>query len=190
MKKLFVYFVQGLLVTVPVGITVFILYSIFTSISSFFNSFGTILSPIFDPIIFISIAFVLIIIMGMLGSSIILKPIFSLLENAIEHTPVIKTIYSSIKDVLSAFVGNKKSFDKPVMVTINKENNIKQLGFITHEDLLVLGERQGTVAVYVPLSFSFSGNTLIVPFENVESVNAKSAEVMKFIVSGGVTEIN
>jgi uncharacterized membrane protein len=190
MKKLFVYFVQGLLVTVPVAITIFVVYSIINWISDLFSVFGTIVSPIIDPLIFILIAVVIILLMGMLGSSIILKPIFSLLENAIEHTPFIKTIYSSIKDILSAFVGNKRSFDKPVLLVINKENNIKQLGFITREDLSGLSISKGTVAVYVPLSYSLSGNTLIVPTENIIPIDAKSTEVMKFIVSGGVTEIN
>jgi len=76
------------------------------------------------------------------------------------------------------------------LITINKENNIQQLGFITKEDLSELNIGKDTVAVYVPLSYSISGNLLIVPTDHITIVDASSPEVMKFIVSGGVTDID
>lgn len=190
MKKILIYFVQGLIITVPVAITGYVFYKIISLIGSFVHMFGTIVSPIVDPFIVIAITLGLIFFMGLLGSSIILRPLFVMFDHALEHTPVVKTVYSSIKDFLSAFVGSKKRFNKPVLVTINKENNIQQLGFITQEDLSELKIAKGTMAVYVPLSYSFSGNLLIVPVDHITYVDASSAEVMKFIVSGGVTDID
>jgi uncharacterized membrane protein len=190
MKKIVLYFVQGLVITVPVAITGYVVYKLIDAVGSFFAGFGTIISPVIDPFIIIAIAVVIILLNGLLGSSMILRPLFSVFDNALERTPFIKTIYTSIKDLLSAFVGSKKRFNKPVLVTINKENNIQQLGFITQQDLSELKIKEGTVAVYVPMSYSFSGNLLIVPIANVSTVDASSAEVMKFIVSGGVTEID
>lgn len=190
MKKILLYFIQGIIITVPVAITAYVLYKIFSLVGSFFSHFGVIVNPVIDPFIVIGSAIVLILLMGMLGSSIILRPLFSFFDHALERTPVVKTIYSSIKDLLSAFVGSKKRFNKPVLITINKENNIQQLGFITQEDLTDLKLAKGTMAVYVPLSYSFSGNLLIVPADHITLVDASSAEVMKFIVSGGVTDID
>lgn len=190
MKKILIYFVQGLIITVPVAITGYVFYKIIALIGSFVHMFGTIVSPIVDPFIVIAITLGLIFLMGLLGSSIILRPLFTMFDHAMEHTPVVKTVYSSIKDFLSAFVGSKKRFNKPVLVTINKENNIQQLGFITQEDLSELNISKGTMAVYVPLSYSFSGNLLIVPADHITHVDASSPEVMKFIVSGGVTDID
>lgn len=190
MKKIFVYFVQGIVITVPVVITGYVVYKLFTMISSLFDTFGTIVSPVVDPIIILLLGFGVIFLMGLLGSSIVLRPLFSVLDDALEHTPFVKTIYTSIKDLISAFVGSKKRFNKPVLVQINKENNIHQLGFITKDDLEHINIGEGKVAVYVPLSYSFSGNLLIVSADQVTKVNASSTEVMKFIVSGGVTEID
>lgn len=184
------YFIQGIIITVPVAITVIVVYKVIAWVASLFTVFGTIVSPVIDPFIIIITAVLLIFLMGLLGSSIILRPLFSTMDNALEHTPFIKTVYSSIKDLLSAFVGSKKRFNKPVLVTINKENNIQQLGFITQEDLSELKLEKGSCAVYVPLSYSFSGNLLIVPADHITIVNASSSEVMKFIVSGGVTDID
>lgn len=189
MNKFLRYFIQGLIITVPVAITVFVVYKVIDWIGSLFSAFGGIVNPLVDPFIFIGIAVVLIFFMGLLGSSIILRPLFILFDNIVEHTPIIKTVYSSIKDLLAAFVGSKKRFNKPVLVTINKENHIQQLGFITQEDLAELKIKTGTVAIYVPMSYSFSGNLIIVPKENVTPVDASSTEVMKFIISGGVTDI-
>lgn len=190
MKNSLRYFIQGLVITVPVAITAIMVYRIVVWVGSLFNIFGTIVSPVIDPFIIIITAVILIFLMGLLGSSIILRPMFNLFDNALEHTPFVKTIYSAIKDLIAAFVGSKKRFNKPVLVTINKENNIQQLGFITQTDLSELNLKQGTVAVYMPMSYSLSGNLIIVPAENIKPVDASSAEVMKFIVSGGVTELD
>lgn len=190
MKKIFLYFVQGLVITVPVAITGFVVYKLIDIVGSFFVGFGTIVSPVIDPFIMIAIAVGIILLMGILGSSIILRPLFILFDNTLEHTPLIKTIYTSMKDLLSAFVGSKKRFNKPVLVMINKENHIQQIGFITQENLEELNIKEGTVAVYIPMSYSLSGNLLIVPVGNITPVDASSAEVMKFIVSGGVTDID
>ncbi len=190
MTKIVRYFIQGLIITVPVGITAIVVYKVFDWVRSLFSMFGTIISPVIDPLIILATALILIFLMGILGSSIILRPLFSLLDNTLEQTPVVKTVYSSIKDFMSAFVGSKKRFNKPVLVTINKENNIQQLGFITKEDLSELNLSKNCVAVYMPLSYSISGNLLIVPTDHITPVDASSAEVMKFIVSGGVTDID
>ncbi len=190
MTKIVRYFIQGLIITVPVGITAIVVYKVFDWVRSLFSMFGTIVSPVIDPIIILATALILIFLMGLLGSSIVLRPLFSLLDNTLEQTPVVKTVYSSIKDFMSAFVGSKKRFNKPVLVTINKENNIQQLGFITKEDLSELNLSKNCVAVYMPLSYSISGNLLIVPTDHITVVDASSAEVMKFIVSGGVTDID
>jgi uncharacterized membrane protein len=190
MAKFLRYFVQGIIITVPVIITAFVIYKLIAMVGSAFSIFGIIVSPLVDPFIVIACAVVIIFFMGLLGSSIILRPLFIMVDNAMQHTPIIKTVYSSIKDLLAAFVGNKKRFNKPVLITINKENNIQQLGFITQEDLTELNIGKDKIAVYVPLSYSFSGNLLIIPTHHITVVNTSSTEVMKFIVSGGVTDID
>lgn len=189
MKKFLRYFIQGIIITVPVVITAIVVYKVIAFVGDLFSIFGVIVSPVIDPFIVLFSAILLIYLAGLLGSSIILKPLFGFFYYALQRTPLIKTVYSSMKDLLSAFVGSKKRFNKPVLVTINKENNIQQLGFITQEDLSELHIASGTVAVYVPLSYSLSGNLLIVPADHITIVTAASSEVMKFIVSGGVTDI-
>jgi uncharacterized membrane protein len=108
----------------------------------------------------------------------------------ISQAPLIKVIYTSIKDFISAFVGKDRRFTEPVLVKVNRQSDIEKLGFITQKDLSNIGIPQGRVAVYLPHSYNFSGNLFIVPVENVTPLNAPPAEVMKFIVTAGVTSID
>lgn len=189
MKRFLTYFLQGLILFIPLVITVFLifkLYDFFTSVFSIvgFSSYSyvnTLLGLIF------TIAFITII--GFLASSFIFKSFFSFIEHKLEHAPFIRHIYSPIKDFTNAFVGNKKSFTKPVLVLTNPLANIEEIGFVTHEDLKDLGIRD-KVAVYLPYSYSLSGKLIIVPHSQIQPLNIDGTEAMKFIVSGGVTEVD
>jgi uncharacterized membrane protein len=105
-----------------------------------------------------------------------------------EKAPLIKVIYSSVKDLLSAFVGKERKFDKPVLVHLDKGGILSRLGFITSENLDDLGIKD-RVSVYLPSSYGVLGELYIVPAERVTPLDINSADVMKFIVSGGVTKI-
>jgi uncharacterized membrane protein len=107
-------------------------------------------------------------------------------DHLMNQIPLIKLIYSSLKDLLSAFVGEKRKFNKPVLVTINKENNLHQIGFVTQADLSDL-DLKDMVAVYFPHSYAFSGNHFIVPRESIRPLNISGSIAMKFIVSGGIS---
>ena len=189
MKNIVRYFIQGLLIIVPVAITGFIILRIISWFDSIFEGVGIAINPYIDSWIAIVAVIVIIFLVGFIGSSFFFKPLFNLFDHALGKAPFIKTVYSSTKDLLSAFVGSKKKFNKPVLVTINKENNIEQLGFITNSELSYLKMR-GKVAVYVPMSYSFSGNLLIVPSANIQPIEMSPSETMKFIISGGVSDID
>ncbi len=190
MKQLVRYFVQGLLAAAPLFVTLYILATLFNRVGSILNALGITINPSIDPLIGFCGVIVLVILIGMLASSLLFQSFMLVIDRAIDKNSFIKIIYSSVKDLLSAILGSKKKFDKPVLVLINKETGNQQLGFITQTNLEELGILQGKIAVYLPNSYAFSGRLLIVPVENVTPVNAKPTEVMKFVVSGGVTVID
>lgn len=190
MKTIVRYFFQGLLILVPISICAYIVAVIFLRVGDLLNKTGITVHPYVDPVIGLLVVFGFILVVGWIGSSIFIQPLLLLFDRLMEKTPVVKTLYSSVKDLLSAFVGSKKKFDRPVLVTINKQSNIQQLGFITQTDLHELGIKEGKVAVYMPMSYSLSGNLWIVPSENIVAVEHPPGETMKFIVSGGVTDLD
>ena len=190
MNRIIRYFFQGLLYTVPIFITVYVIYQIISSVGNVVHALGIHIHPVIDPFLGFFAVIGLVIIMGMVGSSLILQPFFKIIDHNIERAPLIKTIYSSVKDLLSAFVGKKKRFNKPVLVRTNINPEVQKIGFVTNEDLSELAINKEKVAVYLPYSYAFSGMLIVVDRENVTPLNASSAEVMKFIISGGVTDID
>jgi uncharacterized membrane protein len=171
------YFMRGLLLVVPFALTIYIISLALNFIDG--------LIGIKIPGLGITILLTSITFFGYLGSTLLVKSVFDLTENLIIRLPFINTIYSSLKELTSAFVGNKKKFDKPVLVTMNREAQLHKLGFVTQQDLKAIN-LPGSIAVYVPHSYNFSGDLFILPKEAVTAVDISSTEIMKFIVSGGV----
>jgi uncharacterized membrane protein len=178
-NKLLSYFVRGLLLLAPVYLTGSILFGIVDKLDKQFYFYirGTgIVSLI-----------VIVILVGFIGTTFIAIPAFKLFEAWMERLPLVRLIYFSLKDLINAFVGDKKKFDRPVILVLNKENGIHKLGFITQDNLKSLEIENELVTVYCPHSYAFSGETFLVPSQNVTLINASTAEVMKFVVSGGVS---
>jgi uncharacterized membrane protein len=177
MNTLIKYFFRGLLLVIPIGLTIYILLAAVSWMDRLLN--------LQYPGSGILIIIVTVTVIGYIGSTLIAKPIFDLFEKLLNRLPLVRIIYSSLKDLISAFVGDKKKFDQPVLVTINKQSDLQKLGFITQEDLSNLGIKE-KIAVYLPHSYNFSGDLFIVPRENVVLIRASGADIMKFIISGGV----
>lgn len=172
------YFGRGLLAVAPLGLTFWIIYGIFEWVDG--------LNPIDIPGIGVLLMIGIILATGFLVSTVIPQSVATLLEGSIKHLPLVSLMYFSLKDLISAFVGDRKKFNQPVLVLVNKQSELRKLGFITQTDLSHL-QIEGMVAVYLPHSYAFSGELFIVPTENVTLLNVPSADVMKMIVSGGVS---
>ena len=189
-KNVISHFVQGLIVLAPLAITMYVLYKIFDFVHTTFHFMGVIVHPLVDPFIIAFAILLFIYIIGRLSSSLIFTPVYHKFEKDIERVPLIRIVYSSVKDLMSAFVGNKRKFNRPVMVTIDKVNNIKQMGFITQDDLTGMNIEKDYIAVYLPFSYGLSGKLLILHKDSVVPIDATATEVMKFVVSGGVTHVD
>jgi len=178
LKRLVGYFVRGCLVLAPLGLTLYILFTILHAIDQFL--------PIGIPGVGLLLTLSLVTIVGMLTSNVIGRSAVEATDRALKRLPLVKLIYTSIKDLINAFMGDKKSFNRPVAVTLNPMSGLKALGFITREGLHSL-DMPLHVAVYFPQSYNFAGYLALVPREQVEALDVNSAELMTFIISGGVS---
>lgn len=178
-NRLFSYFVRGLLLLAPVYLTGSILFSVFDKLDQQFYFYfrGT------GILILVGI----IVLVGFIGTTFIAIPVFKLFEAWMERLPLVRLIYFSLKDLLNAFVGDKKKFDRPVLMVLNKENGVHKIGFITQDNLKSLEIENELITVYCPHSYAFSGETFLVPSQNITLLKASTSEVMKFVVSGGVS---
>ncbi len=189
MKRLLRYFIQGLVVTVPIGITVLIIAKIFFWIKGWFAQWDVIVHPYADPFIMMGIVVFCIVLAGIFASNVVANFFINESGKFIEKIPFIRHIYSPVKDFTSAFIGNKKRFTRPVLVITNKEADIREIGFITDDDLREIKIGPEYAAVYMPASYSIAGRLLIVPKTNITPMEANAGDVMKFVVSGGVAEV-
>lgn len=176
------YFFRGLLLTVPIAVIVVVLYRSL--------SFLDTIIPVNIPGLGLLILLSGVTIIGYIGSTVLYQPIADFGHEVLQRIPFLKTIYDALTDLMEALVGSKKKFDRPVLVRMVQGSNLEKLGFITASDLSHLGVAGEKVAVYLPHSFAWSGNLYIVPTENVTLLEAKAGDVMKFIVSGGVVEVD
>lgn len=180
-SRLLKYFGQGLLFVVPVFVTLAVLFYLFQKADTVF---GLDIPGLGIVILLIGVTFI-----GFIGTVLLTNPAVRWVSNTINRTPVVKIIYSSVKDLLSAFVGSKKKFTHPVLFRLSAENDMQQIGFMTQEDLTDLGISKDMASVYVPFSFSIMGNLFVVPKANITLLEASPTETMKFVVSGGITNV-
>jgi uncharacterized membrane protein len=193
MKRLINYFLQGLLFVVPVTVTIFVVIKAVVWLDNLLPVKVPIPVPgaeSYDlPGLGILLIASIITVAGYIGTRFVRNPVFSIFEGLIERTPLLKLIYSSVKDLIEAFVGDKKRFTQPVLVTMNNNPPIQRIGFVTENDLTELGLGKNKMAVYLPFSYGFNGQLVIVESDNVQKLDASGTEMMKFVISGGVTDI-
>ncbi len=188
MKKLGSYFFQGVLLVAPIVITLYILYAVFVRVDGWLVHNLEPLIGFYVPGLGILILVILLTLLGFIGQTALLRPIKKLTGKIIKRIPLLNLLYSALSDLFSAFVGNEKKFNTPVKVLFNRENNLWKLGFITKESMEELGLEEMT-AVYFPHSYNFSGELYLVPQDRVKPLDVSPADMMKFVVSAGVTKI-
>jgi uncharacterized membrane protein len=177
-------FLRGLLFVVPVAATVYVLYWLFVKVDNLFDTrawFGFHVPGLGVACMVASITLV-----GMLASNILTRWFVNLWDRFFQRLPFAKLIYSAMKDLMEAFVGERRRFQKPVLVSLGREMGGEALGFITREDLSWL-DRKESVAVYFPQSYNFAGSVVLFPRDRVTPLRAESGAIMQFIVSGGVS---
>ncbi len=173
-------FLQGLLILSPLAVTGYIIYMVFSSVDTIIPELPT------------GVGFVLVVAaitaIGYAGTKLFIgRMLFDAFDYVMQRAPGVKYIYTSIKDIMDSFVGDKKRFNVPVWVMTSKDPEIWRIGFMTQKEMAFLG-MSGKVAVYLPHSYAVSGWVIVVDGSNIKQVTKmNAAEAMKFAVSGGVT---
>ncbi len=192
-RRLFQFFLQGMLVLAPIAITLYAAYWLVTSIDDLVpiltvtNEEGKVIVRNFG------LGFLMVVVtitaIGYLSNFFIQTRLFNFFDRMLERAPGIKFIYTTVKDFFEAFAGEKKKFNKPVLANID-DNDVWRVGFLTQEDMRDFGLDE-YVAVYIPMSYSIAGNVYLIPASRIKRIDTQitSGEAMKFAISGGVTKV-
>lgn len=174
-------FLRGLVIVVPVAVTVYIVYQTFIALDR-------LLAPWVDtPGLGLAIIIVAVVVIGSLASNFVIRGFLQVMEGMFTRAPIVRIIYAAIKDLLEAFVGKKRRFDRPVTVALAEGADVRFFGFVTRDDLSDVG-MPDRVAVYLPFSYTWDGCLVVVPRSRVQPLDADSASIMSLVVSGGVSK--
>jgi uncharacterized membrane protein len=177
------YFLRGLMVLVPVTVTIAVVYWLFSKVDNIFRPY--VQSPGLGALLVLSLVFVV----GWISFFPTSRRIFLHVDGWLEQTPGISFIYTSTRDFLEAFAGNKRRFTHAVLVSIHAED-VWLVGFLTDEDLSGFKLGASYVAVYTPQAYNVAGQLFLVKRERVRPIeHLSSADVMKYAVTGGAVEL-
>lgn len=182
LRKLLKYFIQGIIILAPIGITAYALYWLFQKVDG-------ILRPVVNiPGLGFVLIIATVILVGWISSNFLMGSAISFFDQLMERTPGIKFIYSSTKDFFEAFAGEKRKFNRSVLANVFADD-VWIVGFLTDEEMEKFELGADKVAVYVPQAYNFAGQLYILPRDKVRKIEKISAgEAMKYAVTGGVVD--
>ena len=184
LKQVIRFFIQGLIILAPIGITGYVLYWLFDKVDSILRPYVNI------PGLGFVIIIIFVILVGWVSSSFLMGSFLNFFDQWMERTPGIKFIYTSTKDFFEAFAGDKRKFNKSVLASVFSED-VWIVGFLTDEEMQKFDMGANMVAVYVPQAYNFAGQLYILPRDKVRKIEKLTAgEAMKYAVTGGVVDLD
>jgi uncharacterized membrane protein len=189
-RALLNYFIKGLLIVVPIALSIFIVFWAVTTVDSWLNLNNILgINPLTGtnrniPGLGLVLVIAIILTAGIVVTNFVTEPMYNWFKRTINRLPLLNFIFTSIKDLTEAFVGDEKKFNNPVLVTV--EGDLKRIGFLTQSDLAKI-DLPGDAIVYFPFSYSFAGQVYVVSKEKIKPLNMSASDAMKLVVSGGVS---
>jgi uncharacterized membrane protein len=172
------YFLNGLIVIGPVALTVYVCVLAFRWVD------GWLRIPI--PGVGFLVTVALVTALGFITTGVVARGALGLVDQLLGRLPGVRLLYNALRDVFGAFAGDQKRFTAPVLVELVPGSGVRVLGFLTQQSLAPFGLAD-TVSVYLPQSYNFAGQTILVPAARVTPMDAKPSDVLAFIVSGGIS---
>jgi uncharacterized membrane protein len=185
-------FLKGLLVVVPSALTLAILWWLARTSEQLLGSLLARFLPSgwYVPGMGLVAALAITLLVGLLSHVLLFQKLFSFGEALLNRLPLVKTLYSAIKDFMYYLSpDSKQAMSKVVLVKIPGQG-FEQIGFVTREDFSDLALALTTddpVAVYLPMSYQIGGYTLFLPRASLTPLNMSFEQGMKLVLTGGVT---
>jgi uncharacterized membrane protein len=184
LRQILSFFIQGLIILAPIGITGYVLYWLFDKVDGILRPYVNM------PGLGFAIIILFVILVGWVSSSFLMGSFLNFFDQWMERTPGIKFIYTSTKDFFEAFAGDKRKFNKAVLASVFSED-VWIVGFLTDEEMHKFEMGADMVGVYVPQAYNFAGQLYILPRQKVKKIEKLTpGEAMKYAVTGGVVNLD
>jgi uncharacterized membrane protein len=190
-RKLRSALVRGLVVVLPIGFTVWLLWWIGSSTEALLQRVILLVVPAeyYLPGMGIAAALVLLLAAGTLFNALLVQSALAGWERFLDRIPVVKTIYGATRDFMKLIPAGGKRRDLR-RVVLARFGEARVIGFVTQDDaseLGIVGEQEGLVAVYFPMSYQIGGYTALVPRSRVVTLDIPVEAAMRMVLTGGVS---
>ncbi|WP_417551746.1 DUF502 domain-containing protein [Marinomonas fungiae] len=191
MNKLITLILKGLAAVVPIGLTVYFLYWLFSTAEELARPLVLLVWPEQDYFVGLGVLTSLLVlaVVGLVVNFYGIRYLMKLSQRLFEKIPLVKSIYGALQDMMTVFNLSKKT-GKQSVVTLDIQG-MQLIGFVTGEKM---GQRlfgdQDLVGVYLPLSYQIGGMTVYVSREKLTPLNISMEEAMRIAVTGGVQSKN
>jgi uncharacterized membrane protein len=193
-RKLSRTFFTGLLAVLPIMVTLAVVMWLIGAADTFFGGFVRWFAPNTAslPGMGLLVSLLMIFVIGLLMQAVFFREFIKWTEEQLEKVPLIKTVYSAVRDLTSFFSKKDQSRFGQVVMVSPPNLPFRLLGFITVEDLAAFGlaESHDTVAVYLPMSYQIGGYTVLIAREHLVEVDMSFEDAMRFLITAGMSRIN
>jgi len=188
MKQIGSILLKGLVTILPIGLTVYFVYWLgITTESLLSKPIKFVVGDNYWPGMGLVTGFVILFLVGLAVNAFVVRRVLGLGEDLLLRVPVVKTVYSAIRDMTRLVNTDKKKGDLDRVVTLEYGPG-RLIGFVTQEHAKTLGIGGGDdlVAVYLPMSYQIGGYTLYVSRSKVHETDLSVEQAMRIVLTGGV----
>ncbi len=183
--------VRGLVVVLPIGFTIWLLWWIGSTTESLLRRLILLVVPpeFYMPGMGIAAALLLFLAAGTLFNALLVQSALAAWERFLDRIPVVKTIYGATRDFVKLLPTGGKRRDLR-RVVLARFGDARVIGFVTQDDASELGivdAAEGLVAVYFPMSYQIGGYTALLPRSRIEPLDITVEAAMRMVLTGGIS---
>ena len=190
-RKLRSALVRGLVVVLPIGFTIWLLWWLGSSTEALLRRLILLVIPPerYLPGMGIAAALFLLLAAGTLFNALLVQSALASWERFLDRIPVVKTIYGAARDFMKLLPTGRKGRDLR-RVVLARFGEARVIGFVTQDDASELGiveAQDDLVAVYFPMSYQIGGYTALLPRSRVAPLDIPVEAAMRLVLTGGLS---
>jgi uncharacterized membrane protein len=189
MKRLGGILLKGLVTILPIGLTIYFVYWLgITTESLLSKPLKFVIGDVnYWPGMGLVTGFVLLFVVGLAVNAFVVRRVLGFGEELLLRVPVVKTVYSAIRDMTRLVNTDKRKGDLDRVVTVETALG-RLIGFVTqeHANTLGIGGGDDLVAVYLPMSYQIGGYTVYLPRSKLTETDLTVEQAMRVVLTGGV----
>lgn len=192
MKQITDIFFRGLFTLLPIIITFYVLYSGILILENVLGQFlKSQLGDSYIPGLGFIVAIFVIFLFGFLITNFITKSVWVHIEKRLTKVPLIKAVYSPLKDLMGLF-SNKGKKDLKSVVSVEVSEGVSLIGLVTRDQFTDIPEMRNSlntdelIAVFIPLSYALGGYTVLVKKSKVTKVDIPVEKALSLAITGWV----